>query len=73
MILSVRVSPKASRNFVKEEGNRLKIYLTKPALDGLANVQLIGLLAKHLGIKKHQIKITAGLKSKNKIVKIDET
>jgi hypothetical protein len=72
MILNIRVAPKASRNLIKQEGSCLKIYLTKPALDGLANEQLIGLLAKHLGIKKHQIKITAGLKSKNKIVKIDE-
>ena len=35
MTFSLRVIPKASRNLVKVEGNLLKVYLTKPAREGL--------------------------------------
>jgi uncharacterized protein (TIGR00251 family) len=71
VILNIRVTPKASRNLIKKENDCLKVYLTKPAQDGLANMQLIDLLARHLNIKKYQIKIIKGEKSRNKIVKID--
>jgi hypothetical protein len=70
MIFNLRVIPKASRNLVKEEGGGFKVYLTKPAQDGLANAQLIGLLSEHLKIKKYQIKIIKGDKSRNKLVEI---
>ena len=70
MILRVRVIHKASRNFIKEEEGRLKVYLTQPAENGLANAQLIDLLSTHLKVRKYQIKITHGLKSRNKIVEV---
>lgn len=71
MIFNVRVSPKASRNLVKEEGGALKVYLTKPAEDGLANEQLIELVAEHLKVKKYRVRIIKGLKSRNKTIEID--
>lgn len=70
MILNIRVIPKSSRNLVKKENNLLKVYLTKPAQDGLANNQLIDLLSEYLGIKKYRIKIIKGEKSRNKLVEI---
>ncbi len=70
MIFSVRVIPKASRNLVKEEANGFKVYLTKPAQEGRANEQLVGILSEHLKIKKYQIKIIKGDKSRNKLVEI---
>jgi hypothetical protein len=70
MIFSVRVIPKASRNLVKEDGEGYKVYLTKPAQEGQANNQLISLLSEHLKIKKYQIKILKGDKSRNKLVEI---
>ena len=60
MILAVRVIPKASRNLVKEESDHLKVYLTKPAQDGLANIQLISLLGEHFKVKKYKITILKG-------------
>lgn len=71
MILSVRVVPKASRNLVKKEGSSLKVYLTKPAQDGLANNQLIDLIAEYLGAKKYQLKIIKGLHSRDKLIEAD--
>lgn len=71
MIFNIRVCPRASRNRVEQLGNILKVYLTKPAAEGLANSQLIELLSEHFKVKKYQIKIKTGLKSRNKLVEID--
>jgi uncharacterized protein (TIGR00251 family) len=71
MILSVRVIPKASRNLIKKESHNFKVYLTRPAQDGLANEQLIDLLSDYLHIKKYQIKIIKGQKSRDKLLEID--
>lgn len=72
MILNVRVSPKASRNLVKKEGDVYKIYLTKPAQNDLANKQLLGLLADYLGARKYQIKIIKGFKGRDKLIEFNE-
>ena len=73
MILTVRVSPKASRNLVKRQGEGvLKVYLTRPAHQGLANAQLIDLLSEYLGIKKYRIKIIRGANSRNKLIEISD-
>jgi len=71
VLLHVRVSPQASRNLIKQEGAALKAYLTKPAQDGLANHQLIELLAKHFKVKIYQVTIIRGENSRDKVVKID--
>jgi hypothetical protein len=71
MILNVRVIPKSSRNLVKKEDHKLKVYLTRPATEGLANNQLIELLSAYLGIKKYQIKIVKGHKSRDKLVEVN--
>ena len=70
MILDVRVSPKASRNLVKQEAGVLKVYLMRPAQDGLANRQLIEVLAQYLKVKKYQIKIIKGEACRNKIIEV---
>jgi uncharacterized protein (TIGR00251 family) len=72
MILNIRVLPKSSKAFIKKEEGFLKAYLTKPARGGLANKQLIELLAEYLGIKKYQIMISKGEKSRDKIIQINE-
>jgi uncharacterized protein (TIGR00251 family) len=71
MFLNIRVIPKSSKNQVAREGESLKVYLTKPAHDDLANKQLIELLADHFRVKRYQLKIVRGEKSKNKIVEIE--
>ena len=71
MIFTIRVSPRASRSRVEQIGNSLKVYLTKPAAEGQANAQLIDLLSLHFKIKKYQISIKSGAKSRNKLVEIN--
>ena len=71
MIFNIRVCPRASRNRIEQTQDTLKVYLTKPAADGLANAQLMDLLSAHFKIKKYQIRIKSGIKARNKLVEID--
>ncbi|MDD5281392.1 MAG: DUF167 domain-containing protein [Candidatus Omnitrophica bacterium] len=71
MIFEVCVNPRSSRNRVERQGNKLKVYLTKPACEGMANKQLVDLLSEYLEIKKYQIRIRSGKKSRQKLVEID--
>jgi uncharacterized protein (TIGR00251 family) len=72
MKINVRVVPRASRLEVKIENNDLKVYLTRPAMDGEANIQLIEVLAEHFKVKKYNIEIIQGLRSRNKVVRIED-
>ncbi|MFH1269804.1 MAG: DUF167 domain-containing protein [Candidatus Omnitrophota bacterium] len=73
MILNIRVYPGAGRNLIKEENGLLKTYLTKPPHEGLANRQLIELLSAYFKVRKYQIRIIKGKKSRNKVIEIDAT
>lgn len=70
MIFNVRVSPGASRNRVLEDGSNLKVYLTKSAIGGQANKQLINLLSAYFKVKRYQVEIKSGEKSRNKLIEI---
>lgn len=71
MIFNVRVCPRASRNYVEQEDGNLKVHLTKPACEGLANSQLIDLLSRYFKIRKYQVRIKSGQRSRNKLIEID--
>lgn len=70
MLLKVRAVPRASRNLVKEGEGLLKVYLTAPAQDGLANKKLIELLSDYLQVKKSRIEIVKGQKCRDKLVEV---
>jgi uncharacterized protein (TIGR00251 family) len=70
MRLNIRVVPKAKHDKVVVEPDRLKVYLTDPPVEGKANEALIEVLAEHFGIKRRQITIVLGAKSKDKVVEI---
>ena len=70
MKLNIKVIPNAKVNRLTEEPGRLKVHLTAKAVDGKANQALIEFLAEHYDIKKYQISIIRGLKSRDKIVEI---
>ena len=70
MIISVRVVPRSSRNKVCDEGQRLKVHLSRPAQDGEANAQLVEQLARHFKVKKYELRIIKGLRSRDKLVEL---
>ena len=73
MILELHVQPGASRSeFAGMHGDRVKVRLAARAVDGKANEALIEFLAAHYKVPKRSVRITAGLKSRQKRVVIDD-
>jgi hypothetical protein len=72
VILELHVQPGASRSeFAGRHGDRVKVRLAAPAVDGRANEALIEFLAAHYGVRKRDVRILSGLKSRQKRVEID--
>jgi uncharacterized protein len=72
VILELHVQPGAKRSeFAGMHGERIKLRLAAPALEGKANAALIEFLAGHYGVPKRSVRIAAGLKSRRKRVVID--
>ena len=78
LTISVRLSPKASRNAVgkwfHDEKNKpiLKVSVTSVPEKGRANEALIELLSEHWNIQKHRLCISRGLTDRNKILIIKD-
>ncbi|MBN2538458.1 MAG: YggU family protein [Deltaproteobacteria bacterium] len=71
IVLNIRVIPRSSRcELAGIQGDALKLRITAPPVEGAANKECVRFLSGMLGIKKSQIKIIAGHKSKNKKVSI---
>lgn len=69
--LDLAIQPRASRSrVVGEHGDRLKVQIAAPPVDGEANAALVELLADVLGIPRRQVEITAGETGKRKTVRI---
>lgn len=73
MILDLHVQPGASRTeFAGKHGERIKVRVQGRAVDGKANEALIEFLAEHYRVAKRNVRIVAGLKSRQKRVQINE-
>lgn len=58
--LSVRASPKASKDAILPGEGYFAVRLTAPPVDGAANKALVKLLAKTFGVAKRDVTIEAG-------------
>jgi uncharacterized protein (TIGR00251 family) len=66
-ILPVRAQPGARKpGIVGEHGGALKVAVTAPADQGKANQALIELLCEALALKRGQVELIAGFKSRDK-------
>ena len=71
LILDCHLQPKASSDeFAGLQGERLKIRLTAPPVDGKANAHLIAFLAKAFGISKSQVSLISGELNRQKRVRL---
>lgn len=68
-IIKVKVIPNAKKDLISEKEN-IKVYTKAPAIKNKANAAVIELLASHFKIKKGDINIIKGQKSRNKIFEI---
>ncbi len=71
MKIELKVIPSASKDAVNTEQPITRIYLKAPAVDGKANKALVEVLAKHFNVPSKSIEIIKGLKSRHKIVSIE--
>ncbi|MDO9465582.1 MAG: DUF167 domain-containing protein [bacterium] len=69
-LINIRVIPNAKKNNVSEQQGKLKVHISAPAVDGKANKALIKVLAEYFKIKKNNIRIIRGTKSREKVVEI---
>lgn len=69
--LKVRLQPRASRNEVVgwQEG-ALRVRLTAPPVEGAANKALTNFIAETLGVKRADVRLASGHKSRDKVLEI---
>jgi uncharacterized protein len=68
---SVRVHPRAKKNAITGEfGDRLKVSLTTPPVEGRANEACIEFFAKLLKVPRSSVTIASGQTSRNKVIRV---
>ena len=69
--LSIRLQPRSSRNEVAGlQGDYLKIRITAPPVEGMANEALMVFLSESLKVSRRNVCIVSGHSSRNKIVEV---
>jgi uncharacterized protein (TIGR00251 family) len=69
--LAVHVQPGAKRSAVAGlHGERLKLRIAAPALDGRANDALVAFVAETLGVAKSRVVVAKGAQSREKLLAV---
>lgn len=67
----IRVKTNSGKQEIESFGdNRYLVYLKSPPENNEANIELIKLMAKHLGIPSTKLKIVSGATGKDKILEV---
>ena len=73
VVIKIHVQPRSAKNKVCGlHGDALKIKLTGPPVEGVANKQCLVFLSKFLGIPRTRLEIISGHKSRQKRVLIHQ-
>ncbi len=71
LILRIQVQPRANRDELAGlHGDRLKVRLSAPPVDGRANAALLAFLAGLFGVPKNRVILLAGESGRTKRVRI---
>ena len=71
LLVDVQVVPRASRTAVGPAvGDRLRVAVTSPPVEGAANAAVIDALADAFGVRRSAIEIVRGEKGRRKTVRI---
>lgn len=65
--ISVRVTPRASRNAVLVEEGAIRVYVTVVPEDGKATKAVVDLLAKAMGVAKTRLVLLRGTTARDKV------
>jgi uncharacterized protein len=72
LCLRIRVQPRAVRTGVGDVmGNRIRIRVAAPPVDGKANEMLVRYLADAFGVARSAVRITAGETGRDKTLRIE--
>jgi len=72
VIFHIHVIPRSAKcGIAGIQGDALKIKITAPPVEGQANLECIRFLSDILSVKKNQVTIVSGHKSKKKTVAIE--
>jgi uncharacterized protein (TIGR00251 family) len=70
--VAVRVTPVArASEVVAEDGDRLRVRIAAPAVEGKANAELQRLLATRFGVRPRAVTLVRGEHSRDKVVHIE--
>ena len=68
MKVIVMVHPNSKKPRIEKDlFGQLQVYVSSPPLEGRANEAVIAALAGHFKVKKYQVRLVRGAKSKQKI------
>ena len=71
MLLKVRVVTRSRKTGIEElNGDHIRVRVASPPVNERANNELIEIIARYYNRKKSAVRITKGLRSRNKIVEI---
>lgn len=69
--IALHIAPRASRSrVVGAHGDRLKVQIAAPPVDGAANAELVRLLSDTLGVPKSDVTVARGATGKRKSVRV---
>lgn len=69
MKFQIRVKPNSSEPRIEEFGSeRYLVFVSSPAENNEANIEMLKMLGKYMGIPSTKLRIVAGMTNKDKIV-----
>jgi uncharacterized protein len=69
--IEVRLQPRAARDEIAGwRGGRLLVRVSAPPVDDRANAALCKLIAKRAGVARSAVRVTAGMRSRDKVVEV---
>jgi len=69
--LRIRLTPRGSKNEILGwDGDTLRVKVTAPPLEGAANKACVEFIAQRLGVRRSQVTIVAGEKSRDKVLRL---
>lgn len=70
MKIRVKVIPNSKTDQVIREGDWFLVRVKEPPKEGRANQAVIRLLAQYLSVPRDSVRISSGLKSRNKVIDV---
>ncbi len=70
-LIEVKVTPHAKRAQVRIDGDMLRVAVVVAAENGKANRAVETAVAKALGLRKREVRIVTGSKSRRKLLAVD--